>query len=77
MPASACRSWYQPYDLVSFDVTDGDYAALIETVLPPLLTRWSINSVGTTPVLHRQSVNRKPFRWLMLELTAGGETTRP
>lgn len=71
---TACRDWYKPYDLISFNVATDDYGELMSYIYTLLIQDSSNKMWGPDVwVLHQQAVNRKPFKWFILELVGAGD----
>lgn len=74
---TACRDWYKPYDLISFNVATDDYGELMSYIYTLLIQDSSNKMWGPDNtvvwVLHQQAVNRKPFKWFILELVGAGD----
>ncbi|KAL5197418.1 hypothetical protein ABZP36_000930 [Zizania latifolia] len=76
-PLDPNQDWYKPYDLISFNVATDDYEQLMTNIFN-LLKQDSNNRIWDWGdpivwVLHQQAVNRKPFKWLILELVGAGD----
>lgn len=63
-----------PYDLISFNVATDDYGELMSYIYTLLIQDSSNKMWGPDVwVLHQQAVNRKPFKWFILELVGAGD----